>query len=115
VLWSVLDPSLTNLLALELSNSLVTNEDSKQLDIKKASHGSIYLWLYIPLLGPGHFFQFLDLYTVSNRLCGLVVKSFWLQIQRSRVRFPALLDFLRSRGLERGPCSLLRTIEELLE
>jgi hypothetical protein len=32
-----------------------------------------------------------------DRLCGLVV-SFWLQIQRSRVRFPALPDFLRSRG-----------------
>jgi hypothetical protein len=25
-------------------------------------------------------------------------KSFWLQIQRSRFRFPALQDFLRSRG-----------------
>jgi hypothetical protein len=28
-------------------------------------------------------------------------QSFWLQIQRSRVRFPALPSFLRSRGLER--------------
>jgi hypothetical protein len=40
-------------------------------------------------------------------------QSFWLQIQRSQVRFPALPDFLRS--LERGPLSLVRTIEELLE
>jgi hypothetical protein len=42
-------------------------------------------------------------------------QSFWLQIRRPRVRFPALPDFLRSRGLERGPLSLMRTIEELLE
>jgi hypothetical protein len=33
-------------------------------------------------------------------------KSSWLQIQRTRVRFP---------GLERGPLSLVRIIEELLE
>jgi hypothetical protein len=31
-----------------------------------------------------------------------------------RVRFPALTDFLRSSGLERGPLSLACTIEELL-
>jgi hypothetical protein len=43
-------------------------------------------------------------------------QSFWLQIERSWVRFPALPDFLRSRGdLERGLLSLVRTIEELLE
>jgi hypothetical protein len=42
-------------------------------------------------------------------------QSFWLQIQRSRVQFPALPDFLRSRGLEGGPLNLVRTIEELLE
>jgi hypothetical protein len=42
-------------------------------------------------------------------------QSFWLQIQRSRGRFPALPHFLRSKGLERGPLSLLRKIEELLE
>jgi hypothetical protein len=28
--------------------------------------------------------------------------SFWLKIQRSRVRFPALQGFLRSRGSETG-------------
>jgi hypothetical protein len=31
------------------------------------------------------------------------------------VRFPALPNFLRSSGLERGPLSLVSTIEELLE
>jgi hypothetical protein len=42
-------------------------------------------------------------------------QSFWLQIQRSRVRFPALPDFLRSSGSgTRGPLSLVSTIEELL-
>jgi hypothetical protein len=52
---------------------------------------------------------------MKDRLCGLVVKSFWLQVQRSRVRFPAIPDFLKVRGLERVPLSLVRTIEELLE
>jgi hypothetical protein len=42
-------------------------------------------------------------------------QSSWLQIQRSRVLFPALLDFLRSIGSGRGPLSLVRIIEELLE
>jgi hypothetical protein len=52
---------------------------------------------------------------IENKL-SLWYKSFWLQIQRSRVRFPALMDFLRNRGgLERGPLSLVGTIEELLE
>jgi hypothetical protein len=55
----------------------------------------------------------LPLYNVLDRLCG---QSFWLQIQMSRVRFPALPYFLRSRGgMERGPLSLATTIEELLE
>jgi hypothetical protein len=31
-------------------------------------------------------------------LCSLVVKSSWLQLQRFRVRFPPLPDFLRSGG-----------------
>jgi hypothetical protein len=42
-------------------------------------------------------------------------QSFWIQIQRSRIRFPALPDFLRSRGSERGPLRLVRIIEGLLE
>jgi hypothetical protein len=42
-------------------------------------------------------------------------QSFWLQIHRSRVRFPALPDFWEAAGLERGPLSLVRTTEELLE
>jgi hypothetical protein len=41
-------------------------------------------------------------------------QSFWLQIQRSRVRFPALPDFLRSSGSGTGS-SLVRTTDELLE
>jgi hypothetical protein len=32
-------------------------------------------------------------------------QPFWLLTQRSRVRFPALRDFLSSSGLERGPLS----------
>jgi hypothetical protein len=42
-------------------------------------------------------------------------QSFWLQIQRSRVRFPALPDFLTIGCLERGPLSLVITTEELIE
>jgi hypothetical protein len=41
-------------------------------------------------------------------------QSFWLQIQRSRVRFLALPDFMSSSGCETGPLSLVSTIEELL-
>jgi hypothetical protein len=44
---------------------------------------------------------------MDDRPCGLVVKSFWLQIQGSEVRFPALPDFLSSSGSETGyaqPC-----------
>jgi hypothetical protein len=41
-------------------------------------------------------------------------QSSWLQIQRSRVRFPALPEFWEVVGLERGPLSLVSTIEELL-
>jgi hypothetical protein len=42
-------------------------------------------------------------------------QSSWLQIHRARVRFPALPDFLWSRGSETGPLSLVKIIEELLE
>jgi hypothetical protein len=42
-------------------------------------------------------------------------QSSWLQIQRSRARFPALSDFLEVVGLERGLLSLVRIIEELFE
>jgi hypothetical protein len=41
-------------------------------------------------------------------------QSTWLQIQRSRVRFPALPDFLRSSGSGTGPLSLVSTTEEQL-
>jgi hypothetical protein len=41
-------------------------------------------------------------------------QSFWLRMQSSEVRFPALSDCLRSSGLQRGPLSFLSRIEELL-
>jgi hypothetical protein len=34
--------------------------------------------------------------------CGIVLKSSWLQIKGSRVRFPALPDFLTSSGFGTG-------------
>jgi hypothetical protein len=42
-------------------------------------------------------------------------QSSWLLTQRSPVRFPALPDFLSISRLERGPLSLVRINEELLE
>jgi hypothetical protein len=42
-------------------------------------------------------------------------QSFWLQIQRSPVRFPALPDFLRSSGPGAGSTHPLRITEELLQ
>jgi hypothetical protein len=41
-------------------------------------------------------------------------QSFWLQIQGSWVRFPALPDFLRSSGSGTGSTQPRRTTEELL-
>jgi hypothetical protein len=38
----------------------------------------------------------------------------WLQIQRSRVRYPALPDFLRSSGFGMGSIQPREDIEELL-
>ena len=42
-------------------------------------------------------------------------QSFWLQIQRSRVRSRLYQIFWVVVGLERGPLSLVRSIEEILE
>jgi hypothetical protein len=41
-------------------------------------------------------------------------ESSLLQIQRSRVRFPAIPDFWEAVGLEQGPFSLVSATEELL-
>jgi hypothetical protein len=41
-------------------------------------------------------------------------QSFWLQIQRSRVRLPALPE-KNVVSLERGPLGLVSTTEELLD
>jgi hypothetical protein len=52
---------------------------------------------------------------VFDRLCGLVVKSSWLQIQRSgfdTLRYQIIWEVV---GLERSPLSLVSTTEELLE
>jgi hypothetical protein len=42
-------------------------------------------------------------------------QSSWLQIQRSRVRFPALPDIPEILDLERGLLSLVMITEELVE
>jgi hypothetical protein len=44
----------------------------------------------------------------------ILVHGSWLQIQRSRVRFPALQIFWEVMGPERSPLSLMSTIEVLL-
>jgi hypothetical protein len=49
-----------------------------------------------------------------DRFCGLVV-SFWLQIQRSGFDSRHYQIFWELLGQERGPLSLVSTIEELLE
>jgi hypothetical protein len=50
-----------------------------------------------------------------DRLCGLVVKSSWLQIQRSGFDSQPYQIFWKVVGLERGPLSLVSKIEELLK
>jgi hypothetical protein len=54
-------------------------------------------------------------FSLCDRLCGLVVRVPGYKIQRTRSRFPALPDFLSGGGSGRGPLSLVRSIEELLE
>jgi hypothetical protein len=45
---------------------------------------------------------YLDVHVLDDWSGG---QSFWLQIQRSRVRFPALPDFLRGSGSGTGSIS----------
>jgi hypothetical protein len=65
-----------------------------------------------PITPPAHYF--IGLYDLPGPPVWSSGQSFWLHIQRSRVRFSALPDLLRSSGLQRGPLSFLNTIEELL-
>jgi hypothetical protein len=51
---------------------------------------------------------------MCDRFCGLVVKSSWLRIQRSGFYFRRYQIFREAMGLERGPLTLVSTIEELL-
>jgi hypothetical protein len=53
-------------------------------------------------------------YRSNDRLCGLVVKSSWLQIQRPG--FDSR-NYQKKKvlGLERGPLSLVNTTEDLLD
>jgi hypothetical protein len=58
---------------------------------------------------------------LNDRLCGLVVKSSWLQIRRPGFDFRHYQIFRHKQkgkqvvGLERGPLSLVSTTEELLD
>jgi hypothetical protein len=66
-------------------------------------HGVLYYhWLHVSALCVGYLqVRIINLIVGYNRLFGLVV-SFWLQTQSSRVRFPALPDFLSSSGSATG-------------
>jgi hypothetical protein len=57
--------------------------------------------------------DFVRSYNPFDRLCGLVVRVLGYRSE-ARVRFPALLE-KKVVGLERGPLSLVRTTEELLD
>jgi hypothetical protein len=58
-------------------------------------------------------------YVINNgmrdRLCGLVVKSSWLQIQRSGFDFRSYQIFWEVVGLERGPLNLVSTTESYVK
>jgi hypothetical protein len=75
----------------------------------------IYTYIYIYLFHTYTFLlykYFMRIYLQSPKIKYIVVRnwpplwsscqSFWLQIQRSRVRFPTLPDFLTSRGSGTG-------------
>jgi hypothetical protein len=61
----------------------------KQIKETKLFNEESALWIYL---------IFLSYHLALNKLC----ESFWLQIQGSRVRFPALPHFLRSSGSGTG-------------
>jgi hypothetical protein len=54
------------------------------------------------------------MYMYVDRLCGIVVRAPWLQIQRSGFDSRRYRIFREVTG-ERGPLSLVSTIEEVLE
>jgi hypothetical protein len=58
--------------------------------------------------------DFICIWNVFDRLCGLVVKSSWPHIQTSGFDSRCYQIFWEVVGLERGPLSLVSTNEELL-
>jgi hypothetical protein len=75
----------------------ITEQSTRQTKLKvesipnfAANSGGHTLWSEVPLLKDSTHIQ------LGDRLCGLAVKSSWLQIQRPRFGFPKLPDFLRS-------------------
>jgi hypothetical protein len=56
-----------------------------------------------------------SLFLFTLRMMWSSDQSSWLLTKRSRIRFPELPDFLSSNGSGRGPHSLVRINEELLE
>jgi hypothetical protein len=56
----------------------------------------------------------LSLVSTIDRLCGLALKSYYLQIRRSGFDSRRYHIFWEVVGLERGPLSLVSTTEELL-
>jgi hypothetical protein len=62
----------------------------------------------------GHWGDYLGLMGMKEPTLWSTGQSFWLQIQRFQVRFPALPDFLRSSGPGASPLSISSIIEELL-
>jgi hypothetical protein len=57
----------------------------------------------------GYAYQSLNTTDLNNRLADGGEVNSWLQFHRSRVRFPAVPDFLRSSGSETG---YVQTLED---
>jgi hypothetical protein len=64
---------------------------------------------------PWHFLEFLNVIHMNDRLCGLVVRVSGYRSRGPGFDFRQHQIFWEVGGLERGPLSLVRTIEELLE
>jgi hypothetical protein len=95
--------NLTKRISAKLHRRMYPTYPGSTALIKKnnhyTGHRTTYLWLYNPLLGLDRFFSFLIFTRPPLWSSG---PSSWLQIQRSRVRFPALRDSLRSSGCGTG-------------
>jgi hypothetical protein len=97
-LWTKLKPSSLNLNPYQLYTSMVFMYHTVQAVVQRYSDQPQARWLRGLSLSPGRVKNFYFCIPFRWPPLSSSGQSSWLQIQRSRVRFTAVLDFLRSSG-----------------